>query len=62
MALKFGIQVHFDIKNAIMDKFEMSDKCNGRHFEFQYGRQDEMLKISILGYKLPVVLKFGIQG
>ena len=23
----------------------MSDKWYGRHFEFQYGRQDEMLKI-----------------
>ena len=65
MALKFGTQVHFEIMNStmekfemhfeimnsIMEKFEMSDKPYGRHFEFQYGRQDEMFKIPILGSK-----------
>ena len=51
MALEFGIQVHFDIMNSIIDKFEMSDKPHGSHFEFQDGRQDEMSKISILSSK-----------
>jgi len=51
MALKFGTQVHFEIMNSIMEKFEMYDKPYGRHFEFQYGCQDEMLKIPILGSK-----------
>jgi len=29
----------------------MSDKPCGRHFEFQYGRHDEMLNITFLGSK-----------
>ena len=39
----------------------MSNKCNGRHFEFQYGHQDETLKIPIFGSNRPVVHKFCTQ-
>jgi len=39
----------------------MSDKPHGRHFEFQYGRHDETLIITILGSKCREALKFGTQ-
>jgi len=39
----------------------MSDKSYGCHFEFQYGRHDETLIITILGSKCHKALKFGTQ-
>jgi len=38
----------------------MSDKLCGRYFEFQYGRHDETLMITILGSKCHMALKFSV--
>jgi len=39
-----------------IDGSKRSDQWIGRHFEFQYGRHNETLNITILGSKWPVAL------
>ena len=61
-SVEFCIQRYFDMVSSKMVGSKRSDHWIGHHLEFQYGRHDETLNITILGSKWPVALKFGKQG
>ena len=61
-SVEFCIQRYFDMLSSKMVGSKRSDHWIDRHLEFQYGRHDETLNITILGSKWPVALKFDKQG